>query len=468
MKEACGVAAIATREKAASYLRLILNGVQHRGQEAAGIAFFDEEKKKIEHIKGLGLVESVFSGIDLETICACNGIGHVYYTINLSTPGNAQPHLIRTTEGDLAIAHNGIITNSAKLRDDLMRRGHVYSAAATEEESMAYLLAEGFKESGSIIKALKHLARQVEGSYALVMMFEDRVFALRDPLGLKPLCIGKMQNGGGYAVASESTGLDIMGAELIRDVAPGEAVELTADGFKSHVIADEKHKGYCFFEHVYFARSDSIMDGREVYESRKRIGWRLSKEHPVEADVVVPVPDSGRAHAYGFSLGSGIKIEEGLMKNRYVTRTFIMPTQKLRETSVRLKLNPVKGVIAGKRVVLVDDSIIRGTTMRKIVAMVRQAGAAEVHVRIGSPPVCAPCYLGIDMTDREQLIAGSRSVEEIRLEIGADSLGYISIGGLVEALGFDGKDLCLGCVTAEYPVNIPGEKHRHQKSIYNF
>jgi amidophosphoribosyltransferase len=250
---------------------------------------------------------------------------------------------------------------------------------------------------------------------------------------------------------------------LIRDVHPGELIEIKEDGFHSYQLFNEAHKAHCFFEYVYFARADSIIDGHSVYEARKRIGWRLAKEQPIDADIVVPIPDSGRSHAYGFSLGSGIQLAEGFIKNRYVARTFIMPDQS--DISVREKVNPIKSVINGKRVVLVDDSIVRGTTMRRIVQIVRNAGAREVHVRIGSPPIIDPCYFGIDMKTREQLIAPQKKIEEIRNEIEADSLEYISIDGLVEALSIPKDDCCLGCVTGEYPTQIPGEKYRFQELL---
>ncbi len=298
------------------------------------------------------------------------------------------------------------------------------------------------------------------------MMFQDRVFGIRDPLGIKPLCLGEFKDG--FVVASESVALDVIGAEMIRDVYPGELIELTPKEYKSHQLFNKKHQAHCFFEYTYFARADANIDGRSVYETRKRIGWRLAKEHPVKADIVIPVPDSGRAHAFGFSLGSGIPLAEGLMKNRYVARTFIMPSQKLRDLTVKEKVNPIKSEVEGKRVVLVDDSIVRGTTMKRIVKMVKKAKAREVHVRIGTPPLISPCYLGIDMTTRDQFIAHKKSIEEIRRVLDADSLGYISVSGLLEALMFTKNELCLGCVTEKYPIDIPPERHRFQHTLREY
>ena len=327
---------------------------------------------------------------------------------------------------------------------------------------MAFLLSDFLKDA-HFEKAVKNMMKEVQGAYSLTLLFNDRVFGLRDPFGIHPLCLGKSKDG--YIIASESVALDVLGAELIRDVKPGELLEITPDGYKSYMLMEEKYKAHCFFEYVYFSRADSIIDERDVYMARKKIGEILAREHPVDADIVVPVPDSGRAHAHGFSVASGIPLVEGLMKNRYIARTFIMPEQDLREKTVRLKVNPVKSVVKGKRVVLVDDSIVRGTTMRQIVDLLRLSGAKEVHVRIGSPPIIAPCYFGIDMTTREQLMASNKSVEEICKSIHADSLGYTPIEGIVEALGIERENLCLGCVTGEYPIALPNEKHRFQKNL---
>jgi len=458
MNEKCGVVAIASRNRAAESIFLALMALQHRGQEAAGIAVFDEG---IKNFRGLGLVQEAFREFEIDEIEGNVGIGHVYYSVKISAPENAQPTLLHTHAGDIAIAHNGIITNSEKLKEELMEKGHIFYYG-NEEEAIAYLLADYLKNR-SVEKAVKQVMKKIEGSYSFTFMIDNRVFGLRDPLGIKPLCIGKFENG--YIIASESVAIDVLGGEIIRDVEPGELVEITPDGYRSYKLMEEKHRAHCFFEYVYFARADSIIDGIEVYRVRERLGEILAREQPADADYVVPIPDSGRAHAYGYSKASGIPLAEGLMKNRYIARTFILPTQKIREKLVQLKLNPVKSIVDGNRIVLVDDSIVRGTTMRKIVSLLRRHGAREVHVRIASPPIIAPCYFGIDMTTREQLIASGRSIEEIRERIGADSLGYISIDGMVKAIGMEKNDLCLGCVTAEYPVKIEGEKFRFQERI---
>jgi amidophosphoribosyltransferase len=300
----------------------------------------------------------------------------------------------------------------------------------------------------------------------MTIMIDNRVFAIRDPYGIRPLCIGRTKVG--YAAASESVVFDTLGGEFLRDVEPGEIIELLPGEARSTKTGLAKGRAHCMFEWVYIARADSTIENRLVYEVRRRIGQKLAKEQPVKADVVVPIPDSGRSHAIGYSEVSGIPYAEGLMKNRYVERTFIMPEQSERTTSVMLKLNPLKSVIKDKRVVLVDDSIVRGTTIRQIVQLVRSAGAKEVHVRIGSPPIRAPCYFGIDMKTRDQFAATGRTVEEIGKMITADSLGYISVDGLVESIDLASGDLCLGCLTEEYPISVPGEKVRYQKKLEQF
>ncbi len=462
LNEHCAVVGIASKSKTSNYIYYCLRALQHRGQEAAGISVFN--KKIISH-KGIGLVADVFDVEKLKTLRGKSGIGHAYYSIKLSKPENAQPTIIKTDVGEVALAHNGILVNAERLRKKLKRRGHKFELGC-EEEVVGYLLADHLKSSGDLIKAIKKTMEEIQGSYSFTMMFDNRVFGIRDPLGIKPLCLGKFKDG--YIVASESVALDVIGAQMIRDVVPGEVVEITPNKFESHQLFNLKHSAHCFFEYTYFARADSVIDERCVYEIRKRVGWRLAKEHPAHADIVIPVPDSGRAHAFGFSLGSGIPLAEGLMKNRYIARTFIMPSQKLREITVKEKVNPIKCEVEDKRVVLVDDSIVRGTTMKRIVEMVREAGVKEVHVRIGTPPLISPCYLGIDMTTRDQFIAHGKNVEEIRENLNADSLGYISIEGLVEALQFSKNDLCLGCVTEKYPIDIPPEQHRFQHTLSEY
>jgi amidophosphoribosyltransferase len=461
-KEECGVVAIRAKKDASTLIYYALRAIQHRGQEAAGIATYTDSLKVK---KNIGLVSDAVHPEDMEKLPGKVGIGHTYYSIKVSKPENVQPQFLKTSVGDIAIAHNGIIVNSGQLVTKLKAEGKNF-IIESEEEAIIMMLADAIRSTNDIHKSIKSVCKELIGSYAFALMINDRLFAIRDPYGLRPLCLGTLDNG--FVAASESVALDVLGAKFVRDVMPGEAVEITEDGFKSINIGAAVNRAHCFFEWVYFARADSIIDGLSVYEVRKRIGWRLAKEAPVVADVVVPIPDSGRAHAYGFAMGSGIKMNEGLMKNRYVHRTFIMPSQAARDISVREKMNPVRAVVEGKRVVIVDDSIVRGTTMTRIVKMLRDAGASEVHVRIGSPPIIAPCYLGIDMTDKKQFIADDKTVEEIRQEIGADTLAYITIDGLVEAITMEKENLCLGCVSCEYPVAIPGERRRFQQTLANF
>ncbi len=458
------MAAAAAAHEVASDLYFMLNALQHRGQEAAGIATYQPDEQGIRCHRGLGLVNEAFRDIDVGGIPGQRGIGHTYYSIELSTPENAQPTLVHTSSGGIALAHNGIISNADVLRRELMDKGHTFSRGS-EEESIAFMLSDQLKHT-SFEKAVRHVMKRLEGSYSLAIMYNDRVFGLRDPLGIRPLCLGELPEG--HVIASESVALDSLGASFIRDVRPGELVEVTPDGYTGHQLVPVDHTAHCFFEYVYFSRADSIIDSKDVYQVRKRIGEQLAAEHPVEADIVVPVPDSGRAHAYGYANASNIQLAEGLMKNRYIGRTFIMPSQRLREKYVLLKMNPVRSIISGRRVVLVDDSIVRGTTMRQMVDILQERGAEEVHVRIGSPPIIAPCYFGIDMTEREQLIAADLDVAGIREAIGADSLGYLSIEGLLRATGYARNDLCLGCVTGEYPADIEGEAHRFQEKLESY
>ncbi|MCX8174263.1 MAG: amidophosphoribosyltransferase [Thermoplasmata archaeon] len=463
LHERCGVAATACKEEIASYiLYRCLRALQHRGQEASGISVF---KGKILSVKGIGVVDNVFDDGKLHNLASYVGIGHDYYSIKISVPDNAQPHVVSTPSGEIAVAHNGIITNSDILKEKLKARGHCFQKES-EEESIAFILSDEYMKHRNIIRSFKTLVKVLNGSYALTILWDSRVFALRDPLGLRPLCVGC---GNGYTIAaSESVALDVNDAVLTREVEPGELIELKPSGFESYRIGTSGKRAFCFFEYTYFARADSIMNGRSVYEIRRRIGWRLAKEKPVDADVVVPVPDSGRAHAFGYSRASGIHYNEGLIKNRYIARTFILPKQEKREMNVREKLNPIRDIVEGRRVVLVDDSIVRGTTMRSIIEILRHAGASEVHVRVGSPPIISPCFYGIDMTTKEQFVATDRTEEEIAEKIGADSVGYISIDGLVEAVQHEKRDLCLGCVTGIYPTTVETAKAHVQPCIWDF
>ena len=462
-QEECGVFAIASVANVSIDIFYALRVLQHRGQESAGIAIYNNG---IKAIKGMGLAHQALKTDDVNNLKGQLGIGHVRYsTMGSSNLENAQPIVVSTNYGDIALAHNGEIVNAEKIMDELKKKGWAF-ITSSDSEIAVRLLANDIANTGDPVRSLKNLMSMLHGSYSMTIMIDNRVFAMRDPLGFRPLCVGRTKSG--FAAASESVVFDTLGGEFIRDVEPGEIVEMFPGEIRSIKTGLSKGKAHCMFEWVYIARADSCIDGKLVYEVRSRIGQRLAKEQPVDADVVVPIPDSGRSHAIGYSEESGIRYSEGLMKNRYVERTFIMPEQSDRVTNVMLKLNPLKSVIKDKRVVLVDDSIVRGNTIRQIVQIVRNAGAKEVHVRVGSPPIRAPCFFGIDMKTREQFAATGRTIEEIGKMITADSLGYISVEGLVDAIGHPASDLCLGCLTEEYPMSVPGEKVRYQKKLDSF
>ena len=462
-QEECGVFATASVANVSIDIFYALRVLQHRGQESAGIAVYNNG---IKAIKGMGLAHQALKTDDVNNLKGQLGIGHVRYsTVGSSNLENAQPIVVSTNYGDIALAHNGEIVNADKIMDELKKKGWAF-ITSSDSEIAVRLLANDISSTGDPVRSVKNLMSMLQGSYSMTIMIDSRVFAIRDPLGFRPLCVGRTKSG--FAAASESVVFDTLGGEFIRDVEPGEIVEMLPGEIRSIKTGLSKGKAHCMFEWVYIARADSCIDGKLVYEVRSRIGQRLAKEQPVDADVVVPIPDSGRSHAIGYSEESGIRYSEGLMKNRYVERTFIMPEQSDRVTSVMLKLNPPKSVIKDKRVVLVDDSIVRGNTIRQIVQIVRNAGAKEVHVRVGSPPIRAPCYFGIDMKTREQFAATGRTIEEIGKMITADSIGYISVEGLVDAIGHPASDLCLGCLTEEYPMSVPGEKVRYQKKLDSF
>jgi len=387
-------------------------------------------------------------------------IGHVRY----STAGskgdiNAQPMVVDYSKGKVAIAHNGELTNHKELRAKYQELGWGFMSDS-DAEIIAKILAKNLAQIEDPIEAMRAMMSELDGAYSLVILINDRLFALRDTYGFKPLCIGKTLKG--YMVVSESNAIDSVGGTFIRDVEAGEIIEIKKDGVESYPLDKPVPKAHCMFEWIYFARPDAVIDGREVYDVRKKIGMILTEEAPADVDVVMPIPDSGRAHALGFSIKSGIPYEEGFMKNRFVGRTFILPSQEEREAAVSSKMNTIKSTIAGKRILIVDDSIVRGTTLKILIKMLKNAGAKEVHVRVGSPPIIAPCYYGVDMKDRKEFIATKYSVDEIRDIIGADSLAYISLEGMVKALEIPADNLCLACANARYPTFIPGEVHRFQ------
>lgn len=459
-REKCGIIGCASTEPVSTDLYYGLRILQHRGQESAGLAVYDGEVKSK---RGMGLVHEVFTKEDLMSLRGRSGIGHVRYsTTGSSVLDNAQPIVVKTSYGDVALAHNGDITNAAELREDLSKKGWAFMTTS-DSEVIVRLLANELVSTGDVHRALKQFTQRLVGAYSLALLINDTVYAVRDPHAVRPLCIGERD--GTMMIASESVVFDALGYKFIRDLKAGEIIELRPGGFESFRLPHPTHTAHCMFEWVYFARPDSVIDDRLVYDARVKIGEQLAREHPVEADIVVPVPESGRAQAQGYAKVSGLPVIEGLIKNRYIERTFIMPDQSEREVGVMLKLNPIKSAVKNRRVVLIDDSIVRGTTIRKIVQILRQAGAKEVHVRIGCPPIRFPCYLGIDMKTRGQFIANQKTVPEIQEFISADSLGYLSMRGLLTALKHPRDDVCLGCLTGEYPVAIPGEKLRKEKPL---
>ncbi|MFA6710645.1 MAG: amidophosphoribosyltransferase [Candidatus Methanomethylophilaceae archaeon] len=462
-KHSCGVVGIYATSNVVSLLHKALCVIQHRGQESAGISVFDG--KSIHTVKDNGLVTIALNEHNLANLDGLCGLGHVRYSTTGSKAAiNAQPLTVETTMGTVAVAHNGDITNFKVLKEKYLSAGWSF-LTDSDSEMIARLLAKHMVQNNDPIKAIRSMMAELDGAYSLTIMVNDRVYGVRDPYGFRPLCIGQID--GGYILVSESAAIDTLKGRLIRDVAPGEIVEITADNYVSYPFKGISPKAHCMFEWIYFARPESVIDEREVYDVRKKIGMILAREAPADVDIIMPVPDSGRAHALGYSMGSGIQYEEGFMKNRFVERTFIMPDQRQREKAVAMKMNPIKSTVNGRRVLIVDDSIVRGTTLRKLIGMLRSAGAKEVHVRIGCPPVIAPCYYGVDMKTRDQFIANFHTVDEICEIIGADSLAYISIPGLVEALGFPENDLCLACVNGKYPTLIQGETHRFQSTFRN-
>ncbi|MFQ3295617.1 MAG: amidophosphoribosyltransferase [Natrialbaceae archaeon] len=460
LTEKCGVVGISLTDRAAARsLYYSLYALQHRGQESAGIVTHDGFQQHT-HVE-MGLVGDAFDGDDLAGLNGSAGIGHVRYpTAGSVDRASAQPFTVSFRSGSLALSHNGNLVNADEIREELAAEGHAFTSDG-DTEVIAHDLARNLVEA-DLVRAVKKTMGRIHGSYSLTIMHDDTVLGLRDPGGNRPLCLGELEEG--YVIASESAVIDTLDGELIRDVRPGELVVLEADGmgFESFQLYDPQRTAHCFFEHVYFARPDSVIDDELVYEVRRDLGRQLWEKSGVESDVVLPVPDSGRAFASGYAEaaqedGADLEFAEGLMKNRYVGRTFIMPTQDERERAVRLKLNPIKSTIEGRSVTIIDDSIVRGTTSTQLVSLLRDSGAEEVHVRIGSPPIAAPCYLGIDMATREELIAADRSVPEIGEAIEADSIAYLSPDAVATAIGKERDDLCMGCVTGEYPYDVAGE-----------
>lgn len=452
LNEECGIFGVYNHEEASLLTYYGLHALQHRGQESAGICTPNGEQ--FLHHRDMGLVTEVFNSERIQQLVGSMGIGHVRYsTTGESRLQNAQPLIFKYREGNLAIATNGNLVNAEPIRRQLERNGSIFQTTS-DTEVIAHLIARSTYDR--VEDALKEALTMIKGAYALLVMTDDTLVVAQDPNGLRPLSMGRM--GESYVFSSETCAFDAIGAEFERDVAPGEMIVIDRDGFRSQRFANAGRRSTCSFEFIYFARPDSDIDSINVHQARKRLGKRLAEEYPVEADVVTGVPDSSISAAIGYAEATGIPYELGLIKNRYIGRTFIKPTQELRERGVKMKLSAVRKIVEGKRIVMIDDSIVRGTTSKHIVNLLREAGAAEVHVRISSPPVTNPCFYGIDTSHREELIAAHHSIEEIREIIGADSLAFLSQEGMLEAIGRDTsaykRGFCTACFDGDYPTEI--------------
>ncbi|MGE5529084.1 MAG: amidophosphoribosyltransferase [Patescibacteria group bacterium] len=449
--EECGVFGVFANEPGMDVAHIVFSGLlglQHRGQESAGIAVTDGARVLCH--KNMGLVRSAFRPEDLRNLTGFAAVGHVRYsTSGNSSFGNAQPMVARISRGTIALAHNGNLTNAGTLRDGLEAEGSVFQSTS-DSEVIINLLARYSRDTFQ--DALRQACARLAGSYSVIMLTHDRLYGLRDPHGNRPLCLGRME--GAYLLASESAALTSIGAKFTRDVAPGELIAIDRDGLQAEQLLTPKRRAPCAMEFIYFARPDSVIDGRSVHEVRKELGRELARAHPIEADLVVPVPDSGYSTAMGFAAESGLPLDIGLVANRYVGRTFIQPQHELRRQGVMLKLSPIEAVLRGRRVVIIDDSIVRGTTTSVLTKLLRDAGAREVHMFVSSPPYRNPCYYGIDVPGKRELIASSHTEEEIRCFINADSLHYLSPEGLARAIGGGPGELCMACFTGEYPIEL--------------
>ena len=465
LRESCGVMGVfAPGEDVARITFFGLHSLQHRGQESAGIATADGGAR-IHRFAEMGLVTQIFHEEVLTGLEGSHAIGHTRYsTTGSSTDANMQPLVVSGPHGDLALAHNGNVVNADLLRRDLLDRG-VEFATGTDSEVLAQLIANA--PGGTWEQRFAELMRRANGAYSLTVLTPDALFGVRDPLGIRPLCLGRIEDG--WVIASETCALDTIGAELVREIAPGEVVRVDAAGVQSWTfgegqgegaadgngVADKAGSALCLLEHIYFARPDSLIQGERLYPVRMRMGAQLAREHPAEGDVVIGIPDSAIAAAVGYAQESGIPYVEGLVKNRYVGRTFIQPDQRLRDRGVELKFNPLPELLGDRRVIVVDDTIVRGTTTPRVVAMLRKAGAREVHMRITSPPITHPCFYGVDMATRGELIASQLDIEQIREHIGADTLGYLTLEGTIAATGQRSGDLCTACFSGQYPSEVP-------------
>jgi amidophosphoribosyltransferase len=467
-KDECGVFGIWNHAEAARLAYLGLYAMQHRGQESAGIVALEQTPEGAQHniYKALGLVSDIFNEENLSKLKGQSSIGHVRY----STTGgnkifNAQPLTSDLLSGPLALAHNGNIVNSSILKEALQREGAIFQAT-NDTEVLLHLLARN--PSNDLVFALKESLKNLVGAFSFVILSHNKLLAVRDPLGFRPLVLGQIKNNEkiSYVVASETCAFDLIGAQYVREIAPGEILEISSEGLASQYFASEeasegvRKTAQCVFEHVYFARPDSVVFGRSVYGSRKKFGEQLALESPVDADVVIPVPDSGVPSAIGFSQKSGIPFEFGIIRNHYIGRTFIQPAQSIRDIGVKIKLNPQPDVLKGKRVVVIDDSLVRGTTSQKIISLIRQAGATEVHLRVASPPTTGPCFYGVDTPQKSELIASQNSIEDIRKYIGADSLAYLSESGMWSALKSGPESFCAACFNGDYPTSLKGVENK--------
>ena len=451
-KDECGVFGIAGHPDAANLTYLGLYALQHRGQESAGIASSDG--KRVSLSRAMGYVADCFDEEKLNELSGSLAIGHVRYsTAGESNLVNAQPILIDCSHGEISLCHNGNIVNATELRQQLVREGSIFQTSSDTEVILhLYARSQAAAAEDAIIESVS----QIRGAFSIVMLTKEKLIAVRDPHGFRPLAVGRL--GDATIVCSETCALDLIGATYIRDVEPGEVLVISKSGMRSYKPFAEASPAHCIFEHVYFARPDSYVFGQSVNEVRTELGRELAREAAVDADVVVPIPDSGVCAALGYAEESGVPFKMGLIRNHYVGRTFINPQQAIRHFKVKVKLNPVKSILEGKRVLLIDDSIIRGTTSQKIVRMIRAAGASEVHMRISCPPTISPCYYGIDTPRRSELIASSHSVEDIREYLHADSLSYLSLEGMLSSVGMRARTYCTSCFTGKYPVEFPRDE----------
>ncbi|MDR2624476.1 MAG: amidophosphoribosyltransferase [Methanobrevibacter sp.] len=455
MKDKCGIVGINSNldKDVSSFVYYGLYALQHRGQESAGIATFDGGKMH-SHI-GVGLLTDAFKDFDFNFLPGNRAIGHVRYsTTGDSKLENSQPFLTTLNGKNMAIAHNGDIVNSPSLRCELIKEGYEFTSD-TDSEVLLYLIKKEHEKTNDFILTIERVVEKIVGSYSIVILIDDKLYALRDPAGIKPLAIAK--NNQDYIIATETVAFDVIGAKHVRDVEPGEIVYFENNKLKSYKVkvANSIKNAHCVFEYVYFARPDSVMNGKNVYKTRLNIGKHLYDEYKIDADIVVPVPDSSIPATIGYSRASKIPYAEGLIKNRYVGRTFIMPTQEERSIAVKLKINPIKSEVKGKKIVLIDDSIVRGTTSQSLVKILKEAGAKEIHMLIGCPPIVAPCYYGISMASKKELIAANNTVNQMKEMLGVETLGYLSIESLVESIGIPFDKLCLGCINEDYPTNVP-------------